>query len=758
MFMAMFHYAADGSPTWQVVQNNMDSSGNITGADFRKYANGQTLTSAYVSPAAPVADGTVSTSFGNPCGGALTINALPSIQLQRYGFADLTNGAECRVRAAANANGTPWANAGMSQSVTAGSTVTLDGSASSDPNGDPLTYAWTLTSKPAGSAAALSSATSVRPTFTADLAGTYVASLVVNDGKVNSTTVTVSVTVGPTATAATTTAPTTSTTITAAATTTTARTTSTTAAVAVGTTTTTQTTSTAWVQPVANAGVSQSVTAGSSVTLNGSASSDPNGYSLTYAWTLSSKPAGSAAALSSATSVRPTFTADLAGTYVASLTVNNGWVGSSPVTVNITAGVANIAPVANPGVSQSVTAGSTVTLNGSASSDPNGDPLTYAWTLTSKPAGSAAALSSATAVRPTFTADLAGTYVASLTVNDGKVNSTTVTVNITAGVANIAPVANAGVSQSVTYLGESVTLDGSASSDANGDPLTYAWTLRSFPSIFAPTISGAKTVRPAFTPLDAGAYVFSLVVNDGRVSSTASTVTVTVGNGVSPTPTGSGLVLENVLNFWTLDEATLTKRVDFSCGVGLSAIDRRPDGVIVGTETSQLYEINPISGVCSARGKLPEWIRAVAVSASGQVFGMSTYQASRPDGSGVAHRLHKLSSEGASQSYTFLSGASTYVNAIAFGPDGQLYGLGITYGGGWSIVRINPDTGVTTVAFAMPVAPTLGDIDIDSSGVLRTMIDGSLYKFNITTGALLSSTRVPNFPLGNSFAPVVYVP
>ena len=186
MFMAMFHYAADGSPTWQVVQNNMDSNGNITGADFLKYANGQTLTSPYVSPAAPVVDGAVSTSFGNPCGGALTINALPSIQLQKYGFTDLTNGAECRVRAAANANGTPWANAGVSQSVTAGSTVTLDGSASSDPNGDALTYVWTLTSKPTGSAATLAASTSAKPSFAAHVAGTYLVSLIVNDGKTNS--------------------------------------------------------------------------------------------------------------------------------------------------------------------------------------------------------------------------------------------------------------------------------------------------------------------------------------------------------------------------------------------------------------------------------------------------------------------------------------------------------------------------------------------------------------------------------------------
>ena len=323
---------------------------------------------------------------------------------------------------------------------------------------------------------------------------------------------------------------------------------------------------------------------------------------------------------------------------------------------------------------------------------------------------------------------------------------------------NAAPIANAGTAQS-TYLGDLITLDGSASSDANGDALTYAWTIRSFPSLFAPTISSANTARPTFTVRDAGTYVFALVVNDGRVSSIASIVTVTVGSGVEPTSTGSGLVVQNTFNFWTLDEATLTKRVDFSCGVNLGAIDRRPDGVIVGTSPSQLYEINPVAGVCSARGTTPEWIKAVAVSASGQVFGMSFSQVSRPDGNGVGHRLHKLSNSGASQSYAILSGASTYVTAIDFGPDGQLYGLGITPGGNnWSIVRINPETGVTTVAVAMPVVPTGGDIDIDSSGVLRTMIDGNLCKININTGALLSSTPVPNFQLGYSSAAIVYVP
>ena len=90
----------------------------------------------------------------------------------------------------------------------------------------------------------------------------------------------------------------------------------------------------------------------------------------------------------------------------------------------------NAAPIANAGVAQNVVAGSSVTLDGSASSEADGDSLTYAWTLTSKPAGSAAGLSSATSVKPTFTTDLDGAYIASLIVNDGKVNSSPAAVSI----------------------------------------------------------------------------------------------------------------------------------------------------------------------------------------------------------------------------------------------------------------------------------------------------------------------------------------
>lgn len=108
----------------------------------------------------------------------------------------------------------------------------------------------------------------------------------------------------------------------------------------------------------------------------------------------------------------------------------------------------NTAPAANAGTAQTVFAGTFVFLDGTASSDAEGDSLTYAWTLTSKPAGSIATLGSATLAKPTFTADLVDAYVATLVVNDGKVNSSPVSVTVTSTALTLTPLLTPYVNES----------------------------------------------------------------------------------------------------------------------------------------------------------------------------------------------------------------------------------------------------------------------------------------------------------------------
>ena len=111
---------------------------------------------------------------------------------------------------------------------------------------------------------------------------------------------------------------------------------------------------------------------------------------LPSSWVLVSTPDGSTAVLDNPTSVTPAFVVDRPGTYVAQLTVNDGTAPSAPDTVTIT--TANSAPVANAGPDQSTLVNQTVTLDGSGSTDVDGDPLTYVWSLVSVPAGSSATL------------------------------------------------------------------------------------------------------------------------------------------------------------------------------------------------------------------------------------------------------------------------------------------------------------------------------------------------------------------------------
>ena len=371
---------------------------------------------------------------------------------QPYAGADIDS-----VAALSNA-ANPIAISGPDQTVAQGDVVTLDAMASYDPDGFLITYLWTQV--PGTDEVTLSNKTNVQATFIAPTVAPGGQSLVFritvtdSDGLQSSADTIVTV---------------------------------------IG--------SSENQPPVANAGPDQKgIVQGSIVYLNGFNSYDPEAAAIqSYQWV---QVSGASVSLSNSSIANPTFTAPFLGsngdTLVFELTISddNDLLGMDQCMVTITS-----PPVADAGDDQSARPGDTVILDGSGSSDPDanmGDQISYHWRQLS---GTVVSLSSFSESIPSFTVpatiSIDETMSFELTVKDfaGRSDPDTCIINVATG-TNRPPTANAGPATTTMVQGATIDLDGSSSSDPDGDAITYWWTQKTGPPL---TFSDPLAMQPSVT-------------------------------------------------------------------------------------------------------------------------------------------------------------------------------------------------------------------------------------------------------------------
>jgi hypothetical protein len=515
---------------------------------------------------------------------------------------------------AAVVNQPPVANAGSNQTIQLPtSTVSLTGSGT-DASGTITAYAWTKSSGPAGGV--ISSPAAANTNITGLVQGVYVYKLTLTDNLGDTGSATVQITVN----AAVVNQP-----------------------------------------PVANAGANQTIQLPTStVSLTGSGT-DASGTITAYAWTKSSGPAGGV--ISSPAAANTNITGLVQGVYVYKLTLtdNLGDTGSATVQITVNTAVVNQPPIANAGADQIITLPvNSVTLNGSASSDPDGTITNYLWTKISGPV-------QFTIVNNTTASTIvnnltAGSYSFQLKVTDngGAIAMDTIIITVNPAPVNQPPIANAGAAITITLPTNIANLDGSASTDPDGTISSYTWSQASGPSVA--TIASASTAKTGISGLQQGVYVFSLLVTDNLGATNSNTVTVTVNPAA---------IIPPVANAGSSSTITLpTNSLNLN-----GSLSSDPDGSIVSYSWTQISGPSPatiLGGTLST------------ATATNLVAGVYTFQLTVTDNSGASASasvkitvtasgaLPPIANAGANQTITLPTNSVTISGSGSSAPSGTI--------------------------------------------------------------------------------------
>ena len=381
-------------------------------------------------------------------------------------------------------NQAPVANAGNNMNITLPvSSITLNG-AGSDPDGTIASYNWSKTSGPASYSIVNAGAAATTVNYLEE--GVYVFTLKVTDnaGASSSSSVTIIVT------------------------------------------------SASNQVPVADAGSNTTITLPiNSVSLDGSASYDPDGSIVAYYWVQSSGP--SSFNIADVSAAKTTVSNLVAGVYVFTLQArdNAGSIGFSTKTITVIPGN-NQTPVSNAGSNVTITLPTnSVSLDASASYDPDGSIVAYYWVQSSGP--SSFNIADVSAAKTTVSNLVSGVYVFTLQVRDnaGIIGFSTKTITVIPA-NNQTPVSNAGSNTTITLPTNSVSLDASASYDPDGSIVAYYWVQSSGPSSF--NIADVSAAKTTVSNLVAGVYVFTLQVRDNAGIIGFSTKTITVNQAFTP--------------------------------------------------------------------------------------------------------------------------------------------------------------------------------------------------------------------------------
>ena len=190
-------------------------------------------------------------------------------------------------------------------------------------------------------------------------------------------------------------------------------------------------------------------------------------------------------------------------------------------------------PVSQAGIDRKVTLPKdSIHVDGSASTDPDGNIVSYKWEQIAGP--SSTAISTPTEPKTAINAFQLGSYQFQLTVtdNDGLQAKDTLLVLVTDQATNQPPVAHAGTDIQITISNNGITLDGSNSYDPDGIIQTYKWV--NLTSQLNAEIVQPDSARTNVNQLAIGVYQFQLTVTDDSGLSSKDTIVVTALNTNSP--------------------------------------------------------------------------------------------------------------------------------------------------------------------------------------------------------------------------------